>query len=164
MIKVGDRIPAGSMKEMNATGKVVTVSTAKLLKGKTVAIFGLPGAYTPVCSNAHLPGYVKNAAKLRKQGVDAIACISVNDPFVMDAWGKAHKVGDKIQMLADWDASFSKSIGMDIDLPADGLGVRSKRYSALVVNGVVKKLYAEKGTGTHTVCAAVNMLDELMAG
>ena len=161
MIRVGDRIPKGSFKHMTAKG-VADMGTDRLFKGKTVAVFGLPGAYTPACSKAHLPGYVAEADKLRARGVEAIACISVNDPFVMEAWGKAHKVGEKILMLADWDAAFTIAIGMEIDLAGGGLGVRSKRYSALVVDGVVKKLFAEPDTGTHTVCSAATMLAELI--
>ena len=161
MIKVGDRLPKGSFKHVTTKG-VVDLTTDEVFKGKNVAIFGLPGAYTRVCSGAHLPGYVQNADKLRACGVDTVVCVSVNDPYVMDAWGKEHKVGEKVLMLADWNAAFTRAVRMDIDLPVVGLGLRSKRYSALVVDGIVKRLYIEPDTGTHTVCSAVNMLDELM--
>ena len=156
-IKQGDRVPGGSFKQLTTTG-VVDISTDSLLKGKKVALFGLPGAYTPVCSTNHLPNYVDNAEKLRKAGFDTIACISVNDPFVMDAWGKSTGADDKVLMLADADGSFTRAIGLVIDLPAFGLAGRSERYSMIVEDGVVTRLEVEKSVLDHDGSSAACML------
>ncbi|GAC1390861.1 MAG: peroxiredoxin [Variovorax sp.] len=156
-IQQGDRLPTATFKQLTATG-IVDVSTDELLKGKKVALFGLPGAYTPVCSVSHLPGYIDNAAKLRSAGFDAIACVSVNDPFVMDAWGKATGADDKVMMLADADGAFTKAIGLVVDLPAFGLSGRSERYSMVVEDGVVKKLEVEKTVLDHDGSSAACML------
>jgi glutaredoxin/glutathione-dependent peroxiredoxin len=117
-------------------------------------VFGLPGAYTPVCSASHLPGFVAKAAELKAQGVDEIACVSVNDPFVMQAWGKEHGADGKVLMLADADGAFTKAIGLDLDLPDFGLSGRSQRYSMVVDNGVVKTLNVEKSVLDHGVSSA----------
>ena len=156
-IQKGDHLPSASFKQLTATG-VVDVSTDALLKGKKVALFGLPGAYTPVCSASHLPGYIENAAKLRAAGFDAIACASVNDPFVMDAWGKATGADDKVMMLADADGAFTRAIGLVIDLPAFGLSGRSERYSMVVEDGVLSRLEVEKSVLDHVGSSAVCML------
>ncbi len=156
-IKKGDHVPAGSFKQLSATG-VADITTDSLLKGKKVALFGLPGAYTPVCSASHLPGYIDNAAKLRAAGFDTIACISVNDPFVMDAWGKSTGADNKVMMLADADGSFTRAIGMSVDLAAFGLTGRSERYSMVVENGVVTKLDVEKSVLDHDGSSAACML------
>ena len=156
-IKQGDRLPSGTFKQLTAAG-IVDVSTDSLLKGKKVALFGLPGAYTPVCSASHLPGYVENAGKLRAAGFDTIACISVNDPFVMDAWGKASGADGKVMMLADAQGDFTTAIGLVVDLPAFGLVGRSERYSMVVEDGVVKKLEVEKSVLEHDGSSAVCML------
>lgn len=156
-IKQGDRLPSGIFKQLTAAG-IVDVSTDSLLKGKKVALFGLPGAYTPVCSASHLPGYVENAGKLRAAGFDTIACISVNDPFVMDAWGKASGADGKVMMLADAQGAFTTAIGLVVDLPAFGLVGRSERYSMVVEDGVVKKLEVEKSVLDHDGSSAVCML------
>lgn len=156
-LKQGDTVPSASFKQLTGTG-IVDVSTDSLFKGKKVALFGVPGAYTPVCSASHLPGYVENAAKLRAAGFDAIACISVNDPFVMDAWGKANGAEGKVMMLADAEGGFTKAIGLAIDLPAFGLVGRSERYSMVVDNGVVTKLDVEKSVLDHDGSSATCML------
>ena len=156
-IQQGDRVPSGSFKQLSASG-VADITTESLLKGKKVALFGLPGAYTPVCSASHLPGYVDNAAKLRAAGFDTIACISVNDPFVMDAWGKVQGADDKVLMLADADGSFTRAIGLVLDLPSFGLGGRSERYSMVVEDGVVTKLEVEKSVLDHAGSSAVCLL------
>jgi len=156
-IKQGDTVPSASFKQLTPAG-IVDVTTDALLGGKKVALFGLPGAYTPVCSAAHLPGYVENAAKLRAAGFDAIACVSVNDPFVMDAWGKATGADDKVMMLADAEGAFTKAIGLVLDLPAFGLVGRSERYSMVIEDGVVKKLEIEKSVLDHDGTSAVCML------
>lgn len=156
-IKQGDRIPAASFKQLSTDG-VADIITDTLFKGKKVALFGVPGAYTPVCSVSHLPGYVENASKLRAAGFDTIACVSVNDPFVMDAWGKQNGAEGKVQMLADADGSFTRAIGLVVDLPAFGLGGRSERYSMVVEDGVVKKLDVEKSVLDHDGSSAACML------
>jgi glutaredoxin/glutathione-dependent peroxiredoxin len=152
-IKQGDRVPAATFKRLSASG-VENISTDALFKGKKVIVFGLPGAYTPVCSASHLPGFVARAAELKAQGVNEIACVSVNDPFVMQAWGKEHGADGKVLMLADADGTFTKAIGLDLDLPDFGLSGRSQRYSMVVDNGVVKTLNVEKSVLDHGVSSA----------
>ena len=156
-IQQGDRGPSASFKQLTPGG-ILDISTDALLKGRKVALFGVPGAYTPVCSASHLPGYIDNAAKLRAAGFDAIACVSVNDPFVMDAWGKATGADDKVMMLADADGAFTKAIGLVIDLPAFGLSGRSERYSMVVEDGVVTRLDVEESVLDHDGSSAACML------
>ncbi len=156
-IQQSDRVPSASFKQLTPGG-ILDISTDALLKGRKVALFGVPGAYTPVCSASHLPGYIDNAAKLRAAGFDAIACVSVNDPFVMDAWGKATGADDKVMMLADADGAFTKAIGLVIDLPAFGLSGRSERYSMVVEDGVVTRLDVEKSVLDHDGSSAACML------
>jgi len=160
MIKVGDKIPSVGLATMGADGPK-PVTTDDFFKGKKVVVFGLPGAFTPTCSKQHLPGFVRNADALKKKGVDAVACISVNDPFVMDAWGKDLKVGDKVAMLADGSADFAKATGLTLDLTAKGMGMRSQRYSMVVDNGVVKKLDVETNPGACDISSAEHILQGL---
>jgi peroxiredoxin len=134
------------------------ISVDELTKGKRVVIFAVPGAFTPTCSLKHLPGFIEKSDDLRAKGVDAIACVSVNDPFVMDAWGRSVDAGDKVLLLADGSALFTKAIGAELDLTDKGLGIRSRRYAALVEDGVVKLLNLEEG-GAFTVSSA----DEILA-
>ena len=131
----------------------------EFLKNKKAIIFGLPGAYTSVCSAKHLPGYVKNYEKIRKKGIELVICISVNDPFVMNAWGKENNVGDKILMVGDPFLNFTKAIGADVDKSARGLGIRSNRYTMLVDNLKVIKLQEEEDTGACEISAAENFLE-----
>ena len=131
----------------------------ELLKDKKVVLFGLPGAYTSVCSAKHLPGYINNHDKYKTKGIDHIICMSVNDPFVMDAWGKSHNVGDKIIMMSDPFLNFTKSIGADVDKSAKGLGIRSNRYTMLIDNLKVVKLQEEKETGFCEISAAENFIN-----
>jgi peroxiredoxin len=158
-IKVGDRIPSVKMKHMTKDG-IKDITTDELFKGKKVAIFGLPGAFTRTCSGQHLPGFVQQADQIKAKGVHAIACVSVNDAFVMDAWGKSQNVGDKVLMLADGNADFTKAIGLEIDRSDVGFGLRSQRYSMLVEDGVVKKLNLEK-PGAYEVSSADVILQQL---
>ena len=139
-------------------GEPVKKNTQVLLKDKKVVIFGLPGAYTSVCSAKHLPGYVNMFDQYKEKGIDYIICISVNDPFVMNAWGKEHNVGDKILMIGDPFLNFTKAIGADVDKSARGLGIRSNRYSMLVDNLKIVKLQEEKDTGSCEVSAAENFI------
>ena len=131
----------------------------EFLKNKKAIIFGLPGAYTSVCSAKHLPGYIKNYEKIREKGIDFVICISVNDPFVMNAWGKENNVGDKILMVGDPFLNFTKAIGAEVDKSARGLGIRSNRYTMLVDNLKVVKLQEEEDTGACEISAAENFLE-----
>ena len=139
-------------------GEPIKKSIEEYTKGKKVIIFGLPGAYTSVCSAKHLPGYVKNIDAFKSKGIDHVICMSVNDPFVMSAWGKEHNVGDKIVMAGDPFLTFTKSIGADVDKSARGLGIRSNRYTMLVENGKVTKLQEEEDTGACEISAAENFI------
>ena len=149
MLKVGDKLPAGSLQEfieVEGGGCSLGPNTFDIEKstaGKTIAIFALPGAYTPTCSAKHVPGYVEQADALRAAGVDEIWCVSVNDAFVMVAWGREQKTAGKVRMMADGSADFTKATGLTLDLSARGMGLRSQRYSMLVVDGVVKTLNVE---------------------
>ncbi len=158
-INVGDKIPSVKLKTMTKDGPK-DITTDELFGGKKVALFALPGAFTPTCSAKHLPGFVQNADALKDKGVGAIACLSVNDAFVMDAWGKSQNVGDKVVMLADGSADLTKALGLELDLTANGMGVRSKRYSMIVDNGVVKQINVEK-PGAFEVSNAETMLKQL---
>jgi glutaredoxin/glutathione-dependent peroxiredoxin len=145
-IKVGDTIP--SMKLMVATADGPReISTDEIFKGKKVVLFAVPGAFTPTCSAKHLPGFVQNADVLKAKGVDTIACIAVNDAFVMGAWGKDQGTGDKIMMLADGAAAFAKAIGLELDLNARGMGWRSQRYALIAEDGKVTHLGVEAPGG-----------------
>ena len=141
-IKVGDQIPNITVAHMTADGPA-DISTDDVFAGKKVVVFALPGAFTPTCSAAHLPGYVVNADKLKTAGVDTIVCLSVNDAFVMHAWGEAQNVGDKILMLADGSAKLTKALGLELDLTERHLGIRSERYAMIVDDGTVTQLNIE---------------------
>ena len=140
-------------------GVPVKKNIEDLFKNKKIVIFGLPGAYTSLCSSKHLPGYVNMSAKYKEKGIDQIICISVNDPYVMNAWGKANNVGDKILMMGDPYLNFTKAIGADVDKSKKGLGVRSNRYSMLVNDMKVIKLQEEKETGSCEISSAENFLE-----
>ena len=140
-------------------GEPIKKNIENILKNKKSVIFGLPGAYTSVCSAKHLPGYVNNSEKYKQKGIDQIICISVNDPFVMNAWGNQNKVGDKIIMAGDPFLNFTKSIGAEVDKSGRGLGIRSNRYTMLVDNLKVMKIQEEKDTGVCEISAAENFLE-----
>jgi peroxiredoxin len=158
-IKLGDRLPEATFRVMK-DGKPADLTVSELTKGKKVALFAVPGAFTPTCSAKHLPSYKEKAAELRKKGVDTIACVSVNDVFVMNAWGKDQQVGDDVAMLADGNGTFAKAIGLEMDGSGFGMGLRSKRYSMIVEDGVVKQLNVE-APGEFKVSAADYMLGQL---
>ncbi len=143
-IKEGDKIPEATLMTMTDTGPK-PMTTKELFDGKKVALFSVPGAFTPTCSAQHLPGFVANADKLKAKGIDTIACIAVNDAFVMSAWGKDRDVGDKILMLGDGNADLTKKLGLEMDASGFGLGTRGQRFSMIVDNGVVKNLNVEEG-------------------
>jgi len=158
-IKVGDSIPQAKLFRMGANGPE-PVDTTEYFRGRRVMVFGLPGAYTPTCSAQHVPGYLKHADDFRAKGVDAIACISVNDAFVMGAWGRDQGVGDKIDMLADGSAELARAMGLDLDLSERGFGIRSQRFAMVVEDGVVKALAVEEKPGLD-VSAAEKMLNKV---
>lgn len=157
MIKVGERLPESTFTIMGEDGAPKQVKTSDIFAGKKVALFAVPGAYTGVCSKQHLPGYVQNHDKLKAQGFDLVACTSTNDIFVLTQWGKDGKADGKVTMLADGSAEFVKKVGLDIDLSARGMGIRSKRYSMVVQDGVVQSLNVEESPANHDASSAVAM-------
>ena len=163
MLKVGDKLPAGTLSEfieVEGNGCSLgpnTFDVQKTTAGKTIAVFALPGAYTPTCSAKPVPGYVEKADALKAAGVDEIWCVSVNDAFVMGAWGRDQHTAGKVRMMADGSAEFAKATGLTLDLTARGMGLRSNRYSMLVVDGVVKTLNVE-GPGKFEVSDADTLL------
>jgi peroxiredoxin len=163
MIKVGDTLPAATLMEyveVEGNGCSIgpnPVDVTKATAGKTIALFGLPGAFTPTCSAKHVPGYVENAAALKAAGVDEIWCVSVNDAFVMGAWAREQKTEGAVRMLADGSAAFAQATGLTLDLTAKGMGLRSNRYSMLVKNGTVVSLNVE-GPGQFAVSDAATLL------
>jgi len=158
-IQIGEKIPAVDVQYMGQDG-VETVNTSELFAGKKVVLFALPGAFTPTCSASHLPGYVVNADALKAKGADLIVCLSVNDAFVMDAWGRQNNAEDQVMMIADGSAHFSKAVGLDVDLDARGMGTRSQRYSMLIDDGVVKAMNIE-APGKFEISDAETMLASL---
>ena len=157
-LKENDNIPNSEFFIME-DGNPVKKNTFEFFKDKKVVLFGLPGAYTSVCSAKHLPGYVNSHDKYKAKGVDCIICVSVNDPFVMNAWGKSHNVGDKIIMMGDPFLNFTKSIGADVDKSSRGLGLRSNRYTMLINNLKIVRLQEEKDAGSCEISAAENFLN-----
>ena len=157
-LKENDKLPNSEIFVLE-NGEPTKKNIGELLNNKKVIIFGLPGAYTSVCSAKHLPGYVNNIGKFKQKGIDQIICISVNDPFVMNAWGKENNVGDKILMIGDPFLSFTKAIGAEVDKSGRGLGIRSNRYTMLVDNLNVIKIQEEKDTGACEISAAENFLE-----
>jgi peroxiredoxin len=158
-IKVGDRLPEATFMTFTADGPK-PAPAGELFAGKTVALFAVPGAFTPTCSARHLPGYTEHAAELKAKGVDLIACVSVNDVFVMNAWGQDQDVGDDVLMLADGNGAFAKAVGLELDGSKFGMGPRSQRYSMIVKDGVVDTLNVEAG-GEFRVSSAEHMLEQL---
>ena len=156
MIKVGDALPTLTMAEATPDGPK-QVSTADLFTGHKVVLFAVPGAFTPTCSARHLPGYTDNVAAFKDKGVDRVVCMAVNDPFVMRAWAKDQNVGDEMVMLADGSAHFTRALGMELDLSARGLGIRSQRFALVAENGVVTHLAVE-APGEFDVSAAESVL------
>jgi peroxiredoxin len=158
-IKVGDKLPSAVFMTFGPDGPA-PITTDALCQGKTVALFAVPGAFTPTCSAKHVPSFKAHAAEFRAKGVDTIACVSVNDVFVMKAWGADQGVGDDIVMLADGNGDFTKAIGLEMDGSKFGMGLRSQRYSMIVKDGVVSHLNVEAG-GEYKVSSAEYMLPQL---
>jgi len=158
-IKVGDKIPSATLMQFKDGGPK-PVATDDLFGGKKVVLFALPGAFTPTCSAKHLPGFVSQADMIKAKGVDTIACMSVNDAFVMGAWGEQQKAGDKVAMLADGNGDFTRALGLEMDASKFGMGKRSQRFSMVVDNGVVKELNVEE-PGAFQVSSAEHVLKQL---
>eukprot|EP00878_Enallax_costatus_P010311 GHUV01010761.1.p1 GENE.GHUV01010761.1~~GHUV01010761.1.p1 ORF type:complete len:194 (+),score=59.37 GHUV01010761.1:147-728(+) len=159
-VAVGEKLPEAKFRYFDSEGNMKELTTEQLCKGKKVVMFAVPGAFTPTCSMKHLPGFIEKAEEIKAKGVDTLACISVNDAFVMDAWGKSVGVGDKVLMLADGNGQFSKALGVELDLMDKGLGVRSRRYALLADDQVVKVLNLEEG-GAFTVSSADTIMEAL---
>lgn len=157
-IKAGDKMPAGAFKMLKDGMK--DVSTDELFKGKTVVLFSVPGAFTPTCDAKHLPGYLQHFAALKAKGVDTIACMAVNDAFVMGAWGKASNVGDKVLMLADGNGEYSRALGLELDGRGFGMGMRGQRFAVVVKDGVAQHVFVE-APGKFEVSAAEYILGKL---
>lgn len=160
MIKEGDRVPEITVKQKTDAGPT-DVPMADYCAGRKVVLFAIPGAFTPTCSETHLPGYLKNMQALRDKGVDAVACLSTGDFFVMDAWGKSLEVGTDIDMLADGNHEFTRAAGMSLDLSGAGLGERTQRYAMIIDEGVITHLAVEPNAGVATVSAAESILEKL---
>ncbi|HXC88711.1 MAG TPA: peroxiredoxin [Stellaceae bacterium] len=160
-INVGDRLPSVVLRQVTPEGPK-EVKTDDFFRGKRVALFAVPGAFTPACSQRHLPGYVDKAADIRAKRIDEIACVAVNDAAVMGAWGRDQKTDGKVTMLADGSGDFVRALGLELDLTKGGLGIRSKRYSMLVEDGVVKSLNVEQQPGQVDASSAEAMLKALV--
>ncbi|WP_420564121.1 peroxiredoxin [Thalassobaculum sp.] len=158
-IKVGDKLPDVGLQHKTADG-IDTLDNAALFAGKKVVLFAVPGAFTPTCSAKHVPSFVQNIDALKAKGVDTVACVAVNDPFVMGVWGKDQASEGKVMMLADGSAKFTKAIGLELDLTERGLGVRSQRYAMVVDDGTVSQLFVEEA-GAYDVSSAENVLKHL---
>ncbi|HEX3945377.1 MAG TPA: peroxiredoxin [Rhizomicrobium sp.] len=158
-IKVGDKIPSSTLMEMK-NGSPQPVSTDDLFKGKKVVLFALPGAFTPTCSAKHLPGFIQHSDEIKQKGVDIIACLSVNDAFVMGAWGEQQKAENKVVMLADGNGDFTRALGLEMDASRFGMGKRSQRFSMVVDDGVVKQLNVEE-PGAFSVSSAEHVMNQL---
>ena len=159
-IQVGDKVPADvTLKEMGDAGPQ-EVRSGDLFKGKRVVLFAVPGAFTPTCSMKHLPGFVEQAAAIRAKGVDEVVCLSVNDAFVMGAWGKDQNASGKVRMLADGNGDFTKALGLTLDASGFGMGLRSQRYALIAKDGVVEQLLVESGPGL-SVSSAESVLEKL---
>ncbi len=158
-IKAGDKMPSGAFKTMTAEG-AKELSTDALFGGKTVVLFSVPGAFTPTCDARHLPGYLQHVDALKAKGVDTVACMAVNDMFVMNAWGKSSNVGDKVLMLADGNGDYTRALGLELDARGFGMGMRGQRFALIVKDGVATQVNIEAG-GEFKVSAAEHVLGQL---
>ena len=158
-IKVGDKMPAGTFTQITKDGPQKT-SAEEFFKGRKVVLFSVPGAFTPTCDAKHLPGFVEKAGDLKAKGVDAIACIAVNDAFVMKAWGKSQNTDGKVEMLADGNANYTKALGLEMDATGFGMGTRGQRFSLVVDDGVVKQVNVEQ-KGEFKVSSAEHVLTQI---
>ena len=158
-IKAGDRMPSGKLKTMTADGPK-DIATDDLFKGKKVVLFSVPGAFTPTCDAKHLPGFIQNAEQLKAKGVDTVACMAVNDVFVMNAWGKNSNVGDKVLMLADGNGDYARALGLELDARGFGMGTRGQRFAIIIDDGVATTVNVE-APGQFKVSAAEHLLGQL---
>jgi glutaredoxin/glutathione-dependent peroxiredoxin len=158
-IKAGEKMPAGKFKVMGPSGPQ-DLTTEQLFGGKRVVLFSVPGAFTPTCNAKHLPGYVNTAEQLKAKGIDTLACMAVNDVFVMNAWGKAGNVGEKVMMLADGNGEYARALGLELDARGFGMGMRGQRFAIVVDNGVAKQVNVE-APGEFKVSAAEFVLGQL---
>ena len=159
-IEIGDRIPEATLRALTEDG-IQAVSTSEIFDGRTVAVFGIPGAFTPTCNDTHLPSFQVRGPEIKAKGVDEIVCVAANDPFVVAAWAEARGVGDDIRMLSDGNAELARAMGLELDVSVVGMGIRSKRYAAIVEDGVVRYLGVEPGkevgvSGAEAVLAALS--------
>ena len=159
-LKIGDQLPDVTLVKITPDGPD-KVRTGEFFKGRKVVLFAVPGAFTPTCHNNHMPGFVENEAAIREKGVDEIAVVAVNDPFVMDAWAKASNAGDKITFLSDGNGDFASAMGQDMDMSVGGMGVRSRRYSLIADDGRIVALNVEDGPGEATKSGAANLMSQL---
>jgi len=159
-IAIGDRLPEANFRVMEPDG-IKTLTTGEVFGGKKVVLFAVPGAFTPTCHLKHLPGFIESADEFKTLGIDTVACVAVNDPFVLGAWAEASGGKGKVLFLSDGNAEFTRKIGMDFDGSGIGLGTRSKRYSALVEDGVVKALNVEDSPGVAVESTAAKLLEQL---
>jgi len=159
-IKAGEKMPEGKLALMGADGKPGSISTAELFGGKKVVLFAVPGAFTPTCSMKHLPGFVDQAAAIKAKGVDTVACMAVNDVFVMSAWGQSASAGDAVLMLSDGNGEYTKALGLELDASGFGMGARAKRFSAIIDDGVLTQLNIEP-PGEFGLSSADTILDQL---
>ena len=158
-IKAGDKIPSITLRRPTGDG-MEEISTDDIFSGKRVVLFAVPGAFTPTCSQQHLPGFVAKSEAIKAKGIDTVACIATNDAFVMGAWGNDHNAGDKVMMLSDGNGEFTKAMGLELDLSGLGLGVRSQRYALVAEDGVIKDLQVDEG-GQLEVSSAEKVLERL---
>jgi glutaredoxin/glutathione-dependent peroxiredoxin len=159
-IQAGDRMPEGNFGLMTAEGPGA-VSSGDLFSGKKVVLFSVPGAFTPACSSTHLPGFIKQAGAIKAKGVNTIACIAVNDVFVMNAWGKDQGAGDKVMMLADGNAVYTKALGLELDASGFGMGIRGQRFAIVVEDGVATQVHCEAAPSEVKESSAENILSNL---
>ena len=159
-IKVGEKLPSGTFGIMKSEGPG-SISSDELFRGKRVVLFSVPGAFTPTCSKTHLPGFVQNASALKSKGIDTVACLAVNDVFVMDAWGKGAGADGKVLMLADGNATYTKALGLDLDASGFGMGTRGQRFALVAKDGTVEKLMVEPSAGQCTVSGGESILNSL---
>lgn len=160
MIQVGDSVPSATLRRIR-DGGIEEVATTDYFAGRRVALIGVPGAFTPTCSQQHLPGYVDKVGEFKDKGIDEVACMAVNDPFVMDEWAKASGAANKVMLLSDGNGEFTKALGLEFDGSGAGLGVRCKRFAMLVDNGVVKALHVEDSPGALQVSSADSLLADV---
>lgn len=160
MIKIGDNLPKVNFKLTTSTS-ISDSSSEDFFKGRTVVLFGLPGAFTPVCSSEHVPGFTSNIEQLKGKGIDAIACLSVNDAFVMQAWGRDLQTDGKVEMIADGNGDFTRLLGLEMDGKPFGLGMRSQRFSMLVRDGIVEQLSIEESAGQCSITSAESILQSV---